>query len=55
MPHAPERYLEDDGHLHKKLITSCEILYDVQVDEEDSEETKEILLHERMLNPLSFA
>lgn len=43
----PEKYLEDDDKLHKKLIVSCELATSEPV-EADDEETESMILHEQL-------
>lgn len=43
-----DTYLEDDGKLHRKLIVSCELATERE-EVEDTEETKSLILHEKLL------
>jgi len=50
-----EKYLEDDEVIHRKLIVACEIITENELDLEDGEETRSLLMHEKMFNRLSFS
>lgn len=43
----PEKYLEDDDKLHKKLITACDLATEPEPVLEDDEETKSLLRREQ--------